>query len=207
MSSREHEPLITPPERKKEPMVDPKILETARQISQIFRNYEQPLWVVGSMAIVAHLGKPHRDITHDIDFMCTDEHIGEIVNDLEKEGFIMEKANEYKYNISCPSLGTSAHLIILHLDQEAGRLENAKFSFPQEGFPDETKEVGGVKLRPISFELLAVMKKWDSKKGGKHLVDIATIRDEMKRRGINEKEIEKLQEKVNLEKEKGSGKK
>lgn len=200
MTNQEGE-AFTPSQEKeeKEPVIDPKLLGSIQEISQIFEQRKQPLWVVGSMAIAAHLGRPHRDIVHDIDLMTTDKHIHDIINDLRGQGFIVEQTQDYKFRISSPPQKTQADLIIFHQDPKTGQLENSKFSFPAEGFPNETKILNGVKMQPISLELLSIMKERDVQKSGgrKHVDDLEVIKKEMKRQGM-EDSLAELRQKVNF---------
>ena len=146
---------------------------------------------MGSLSIAAHLGKAHRNIENVIDFFTTSVGIDEVILDLEDRGFVVEEFSGNKFRATNPDTGIRADVAILDVNPETGNHEVAEWSFPVSGFEGDEKEVEGINVRPISLEMITVMKKVAAEKsGGKHVLDYQVLSEELERQGLDTADFE-----------------
>jgi hypothetical protein len=177
----------------KEAVISPEIIKSTGDFQEAFQKHDKKLWLMGSLSIATHLGSPHRNIENDIDFFTTAEGVDEVIIDLEDRGFVVEEGWGNKFRATNPETGIRADVAMLDINPQTGNYEVADWSFPASGFAEDEKEIEGVSVRPISLEMLTVMKKKAAEKsGGKHVGDYQVLEEEAQRLGLDTSEFAEL---------------
>lgn len=177
--------------------IRPELLQTVQTFDEMFRRHKKPLWIMGGMAIAAQLSEAHRDIVNDVDFITTDDEITGVIEEFEHEGYVVEEG--WGTRLRVHKKDVRGDIAVLHVDETTGNFEAEGSSFPMEAFPNNEVVLRGVKMRPVSLEMLAFMKERAATgNGSKHDIDLAALKQELSRRGITDEHMEQFRSKAKL---------